>query len=75
MSDLASLPAYGGPGWKPRARTSRDELGTLWASCGVDSEWLPLKSVLLHRPGLDLERVPGDPTGDLMREEIDPSGI
>ena len=55
MSDLTSLPAYGGPGWEARARWSRDELGSLWASCGLDSEWLPLKSVLLHKPGRELE--------------------
>ncbi len=75
MSDLSSLPAYGGPGWKPRASSSRTELGSIWASCGLDSEWLPLKSVLLHRPGRELDDVVDDPEGALMRCEIDPSAI
>ncbi len=46
--------AYGGEGWSPRDSTLRQEIGGLWASCGVDSEWAPLRSVLLHRPGEEL---------------------
>jgi arginine deiminase len=68
-------PAYGGPGWQARVSTSRDELGPIWASCGLDSEWLPLKSVLLHRPGRELEAIPGDPTDSLMLDQIDPTAI
>lgn len=68
-------PAYGGPGWQARVTTSRDELGSIWASCGLDSEWLPLKSVLLHRPGRELEAIPGDPTDSLMLDQIDPTAI
>ncbi len=75
MSDLSSLPAYGGPGWEPRASRSRDELGSLWGACGLDSEWLPLQSVLLHRPGRELEEVLEDPTTALMRGDIDPAAI
>jgi arginine deiminase len=68
-------PAYGGPGWQARVTTSRDELGSIWDSCGLDSEWLPLKSVLLHRPGRELDATLGDPTASLMLDEIDPGLI
>ncbi len=43
--------AYGGVGWSPRSEPLRDEIGRLWAACGVASEWEPLRAVLLHRPG------------------------
>ena len=46
--------AYGGDGWQPRSTGHRQEIGSLWASCGQDSEWAPLRSVLLHRPGIEL---------------------
>ena len=43
--------AYGGDNWSPRLDTHQQELGKLWANCGIDSEWRALKSVLLHCPG------------------------
>ena len=46
--------AYGGAGWSPRIRPLSQEVGDLWGSCGLNSEWAPLKSVLLHRPGDEL---------------------
>jgi arginine deiminase len=46
--------AYGGPGWSPRRRSLGEEIGDVWASCGIDSEWAPLSAVLLHRPGMEL---------------------
>lgn len=46
--------AYGGDGWQPRRQTTREELGGLWGACGLDSEWAPLRAVLLHRPGGEL---------------------
>lgn len=46
--------AYGGEGWTPRAASHAAEIGALWASCGQDSEWAPLESVLLYRPGSEL---------------------
>ncbi len=46
--------AYGGPGWSPRTADHAEELGTLWAACGIENEWAPLKAVLLHRPGPEL---------------------
>jgi N-dimethylarginine dimethylaminohydrolase len=38
----------------------------------LDSEWLPLKAVLLHRPGLELEAAASDPSGSLMLDQLDP---
>jgi arginine deiminase len=46
--------AYGGDNWSPRLATHREELGRLWADCGIDSEWRRLKSVLVHSPGEEL---------------------
>lgn len=46
--------AYGGAGWRPREAALSSEIGTVWASCGVASEWAPLRAVLLHRPGAEL---------------------
>ena len=58
MSEQGStfgLSAYGGEGWSPRTATTAAELGNVWGACGIDSEWRPLRSVLLHRPGRELE--------------------
>lgn len=30
------------------------EIGDIWTGCGLDSEWKPLKTVLVHRPGPEL---------------------
>lgn len=46
--------AFGGENWSPRIAQHRDEVGTLWARCGLNSEWGALKQVLLHPPGLEL---------------------
>jgi len=46
--------AYGGEGWSQRVRTHAQDLGCIWQSCGIDSEWRELKSVLLHVPGQEL---------------------
>jgi arginine deiminase len=70
-TELAELPsAFGGSGWRPRAAGLRDEIGTLWGACGQDSEWMPLRRVLLHRPGGELGQ--GDPSDLLMLELPDP---
>ena len=53
MPDLFSASAYGGPGWSPRTTSLRQEIGTLWHSCGVMTEWSPLKAILLHRPSTE----------------------
>jgi len=59
MDDIARPPAssaaaYGGDGWSPRLAAHGDELGTLWADCGIDSEWRRLTAVALRRPGAEI---------------------
>jgi arginine deiminase len=70
MTDLFATSAYGGPGWSPRASSLREEIGRLWASCGIASEWSPLKAVLLHRPGPEMTQVT-DPDGVQLLEALD----
>lgn len=53
--NTAAFAAYGGAGWSPRTASLRQEIGRLWAPCGIATEWSPLKAVLLHRPGPELE--------------------
>lgn len=54
-TDLLSTSAYGGPGWCPRVTSFRQELGSIWGTCGVSDEWSVLQDVLLHRPGDELQ--------------------
>jgi N-dimethylarginine dimethylaminohydrolase len=54
MTGFYNTAAYGGEGWQPRNTSTREEIGDLWAACGQNSEWAPLKAVLLHRPGEEL---------------------
>jgi arginine deiminase len=69
VNDPTRLPAYGGPGWRPRERALRQELGGHWG--GLDSEWRPLRAVLLHRPGREMETLGTDPRRLLMAEGPD----
>ncbi len=62
--------AYGGSRWVPRTASMRQELGTLWAPCGVSNEWGRLKSVLMHRPFAELA-ASADPDGVQMLEPLD----
>jgi N-dimethylarginine dimethylaminohydrolase len=60
MDDIARPPAssfaaaYGGDGWSPRVAAHGDEIGSLWAACGIDSEWRRLTAVALCRPGAEI---------------------
>lgn len=54
MKDLSKFSAYGGKGWSPRTRSLREEIDDLWGSCGISTQFMPLKSVLLHRPGSEM---------------------
>lgn len=62
--------AYGGTGWSSRRTVLREEIGTIWASCGVDNEWAELQSVLLHRPGEELDAI-GDPDAVQMTDRLE----
>ncbi len=53
MTSTFGTSAYGGSGWSPRTATHSDEMGALWRG-GIDSEWRPLKTVLLRRPGAEI---------------------
>ena len=70
MSDATVAAAYGGDGWSPRTASLGDEIGRLWAPCGIRDEWSPLRAVLLHRPGAELA-VP-DPDAAQLLEPVDP---
>ncbi len=63
--------AYGGDNWSPRIATHRDEIGDVWACCGIDSEWRPLQAVLLHRPGDELLAAQNDPESAQMLGAVD----
>ncbi|MFW9845837.1 MAG: dimethylarginine dimethylaminohydrolase family protein [Candidatus Thorarchaeota archaeon] len=54
MKDRSEFSAYGGTGWSPREKSLREEIGSIWSSCGANTEWSPLKGVLLHSPGIEL---------------------
>lgn len=49
--------AHGGDGWIPRQHTSKEEMGSLWLQSGVTSECGTLRSVLMHRPGPEIDGV------------------
>ena len=49
-----NLSPYGGGSWSAREQSVTEELGSVWAQCGINSEWSRLKAVLLHRPGESL---------------------
>lgn len=72
MTDKTFDSAYGGQGWSPRTKSLSQEIGTLWGSCGINSEWAPLKSVLLHRPGDELT-ASADPQAVQMLAPLDVS--
>lgn len=61
--------AYGGPGWRGRGQAHRDEIGTLWSACGIDSEFAPLRAVVMHAPGAELGAA--DPEAENLLAPID----
>ncbi len=79
MSKHSRASAYGGEGWSPRTTTLRQEIGSVWSSCGVTSEWKQLKSVLLHKPGTEIDLIAEPdavqmlsiPNADAAREQHD----
>jgi arginine deiminase len=73
-TDPIRAAAYGGEGWSPRTESLREEIGRTWGPCGVDSEWAPLKSVLLHRPGRELEGL-AEPNAVQMLAPLDTSRV
>jgi len=70
MTNILKTAAYGGTGWSPRTAPLRQEIGQVWGACGVATEWSPLKAVLLHRPGPELEEL-ADPDAAQMLAPLD----
>ena len=70
MTKPFNAAAYGGAGWSPRTTSLRQEIGTVWGTCGVATEWSPLRAVLLHRPGGELDAV-ADPDAVQMLAPLD----
>jgi N-dimethylarginine dimethylaminohydrolase len=63
--------AYGGDNWSQRNASHAEEIGQIWASCGIDSEWRNLESVLLHCPGEELNTAQADPEAVQMLAAVD----
>jgi N-dimethylarginine dimethylaminohydrolase len=61
---------FGGEGWSPRTKTLAQEMGALWGDWGQNLEWAPLKAVLLHRPGPEVDGLT-DPDAVQMLDTID----
>ncbi len=70
MGDGPLPGAFGGPAWSPRRLTAHEEIGKVWAACGVDREWGRLEAVLLHSPGSELG-VSVDPDAVQMLAPVD----
>ena len=62
--------AYGGENWLPRTQSHREEIGSLWAASGINSEWGQLKTVLLHEPGEEWDDL-ADPDTVQMLDKVD----
>ena len=63
--------AYGGDNWSQRQASHAQEIGDIWANCGIDSEWRKLESVLLHCPGEELNASLEDHEAVQMLDAID----
>jgi N-dimethylarginine dimethylaminohydrolase len=61
MRQLHQSAAYGSEGGAPRTTRLSEELGGIWAACGQNSEYAPLKRVLLHPPFCDTSTEESDP--------------
>jgi arginine deiminase len=70
MTNPPLAAAYGGPGWSPRTASLREEMASVWSACAVSTEWSPLRAVLLHRPGVELEAA-ADPDSSQMLAPLD----
>jgi len=70
LSSFVLDAAHGGAGWSPRVASLRQEIGEVWAECGISNEWATLESVLMHRPGSELESI-NDPNEALMFNKLD----
>ncbi len=63
--------AYGGDGWSPRQSDHREELGTVWSASAIDSEWRPLREVIVHTPDDELAASATNPNDVQMLAPLD----
>ena len=69
---MSTPSTFGGPGFRPRAGSHRDDLGGHWSACGVSNDGAPLRAVLLHQPGTELQyAAPPDAWLMLARPDLD----
>lgn len=68
MNRFSSSP-YGGQNWSQRVKFHRDEIGTIWTDAAVNTEWAPLRSILLHKPGPEIAAI-NDPRQFQMLEPL-----
>lgn len=72
MQQQSSLSAaYGGSRWSPREQARREEISEVWGDWGSGSEIGVLHSVLLRRPGPELDAIT-DFDAMQMRSDLDP---
>jgi hypothetical protein len=67
---VALTAAYGGTNWSGRTAPLRDELGMIWGDWGSGSETGTLRSVLMRRPGAELDEI-ADYDAMQMRADLD----
>jgi len=70
VEDLSKKAAYGGSNWVGRNSSLKQDIGKLWADCGICNEYSELEAVLLHTPGDELLSV-SDPELFHMLETVD----
>ena len=70
VKDLSKKAAYGGNNWVGRNSSLKQDIGKLWADCGICNEYSELEAVLLHTPGDELLSV-SDPELFHMLETVD----
>lgn len=63
--------AYGSSGWQSRTANHVEEIGNIWGTCGIENEWHPLRKVILHTPGVELEAALENPDESQMLESLD----
>ncbi|MFN8591417.1 MAG: arginine deiminase family protein [Thermomicrobiales bacterium] len=66
--------AYGGARWSPREQSRREEISEVWGDWGSGSEIGTLHSVLLRRPGPELDAVT-DFDAMQMRSDLNPDRV
>ena len=54
VEDLSKIAAYGGSKWIGRNSSLKQDIGKLWAACGIENEYSSLEAILLHTPGEEL---------------------